>query len=119
MTRFRTAAAAAALLACACPGASAQSTNMLMPEGSKELHVGALAALVPRNEGRTGTRLVVLPTASGLWSNGVFASIGEVGWDVTGDPTMDYGPVVSYGIRSRRADGAGRGGSLDIEPGLF
>ena len=98
--------------------ASAQSTMMMMPEGSKDLYLGVVVADVAASEGGSARRLVAVPTASGLWSNGIFARIGAVGWDVTDDPTMDYGPIVTYGIRSKRSD-ATHESSLDIEGGAF
>ena len=116
--RVRAAPVVLALLVAAA-GARAQSTMMMMPEGSKDLYVGVVLADVASNEGSASRRLVAVPTASGLWSNGVFARIGAVGWDVTDDPTMDYGPIVTYGIRSKRSDDAGHESSLDIEGGGF
>jgi len=98
--------------------ASAQSTMMMMPEGSKDLYLGVVVADVAASEGGSARRLVAVPTASGLWSNGIFARLGAVGWDITDDPTMDYGPLVTYGIRSKRSD-ATHESSLDIEGGAF
>lgn len=111
-------AVAAALLACAGP-ALAQSTSMLMPEGSKDLHIGVVVADVARNEGGPARRLVALPTASGLWSNGVFAQLDAVGWDITDDPTMDYGPIVTYGVRSKRSDDTAHRSSIAFQGGAF
>ncbi|MCK9688173.1 MipA/OmpV family protein [Scleromatobacter humisilvae] len=116
--RFRAAPVALALLVAAA-SVRAQSTMMMMPEGSKDLYVGVVLADVAASEGSSARRLVAVPTASGLWSNGVFARIGAVGWDATDDPTMDYGPIVTYGIRSKRSDDAGHESSLDIEGGGF
>ena len=99
--------------------AFAQSTAMMMPEGSKDLYLGALVADVASSEGSASRRVVAYPTASGLWSNGVFAQIGAVGWDATDDPTMDYGPILAYGARTRRSDDPGRGGNLGVQAGAF
>ncbi len=99
--------------------ALAQSTSMLMPEGSKDLYVGAVVADVASSEGSSSRRVVAVPTASGLWSNGVFAQIGAVGWDITDDPTMDYGPILTYGFRTKRSDGAGHGGEIGVQGGAF
>lgn len=111
-------AAAASLLASFVP-ALAQSTSMLMPEGSKDLYMGVVVADVARNEGGSARRLVALPTASGLWSNGVFAQLGAVGWDLTEDPTVDYGPIVTYGARSKRSDDAAHRSSIAFQGGAF
>ena len=105
-------------LAAALP-ARAQSTSMMMPEGSKDLYLGAVLADVSASEGSHARQLVAVPTASGLWSNGVFARIGAVGWDVTDDPTMDYGPLLTYGIRSKRSDDAGHESRWDFQGGAF
>ena len=116
--RLRAAPVLLALMLAADPSARAQSTMMMMPEGSKDLYLGVVVADVASSEGSNARRLVAVPTASGLWSNGVFARLGAVGWDVTDDPTMDYGPLVTYGIRSKRSD-ATHESSLDIEGGAF
>ena len=116
--RLRAAPFLLALMLAADPSARAQSTMMMMPEGSKDLYLGAILVDVASSEGSAARHLVALPTASGLWSNGIFAQLGEVGWDITDDPTMDYGPLVTYGIRSKRSD-ATHESSLDIEGGAF
>ena len=99
--------------------ASAQSTMMMMPEGSKDLYLGVVVADVAASEGGSARRLVAVPTASGLWSNGVFAQIGAVGWDATDDPTMDYGPILTYGSRTNRSDDSGHHRSLAVQGGAF
>lgn len=111
-------AAAAALLASAAP-ALAQSTSMLMPEGSKDLYMGIVVADVARDEGGSARRLVALPTASGLWSNGIFAQLGALGWDLTDDPTVNYGPIVTYGPRSKRSDDSAHRSSIAFQGGAF
>ena len=111
--------AAATLLATLAGAASAQSTSMLMPDGSRDLYVGVVVADVAGSEGGSSRRFVALPTASGLWSNGVFAQIGAVGWDATDDPTMDYGPILTYGVRSKRSDDAGHRGNIAVQGGAF
>jgi outer membrane scaffolding protein for murein synthesis (MipA/OmpV family) len=111
-------AAAAALLASAVP-ALAQSTSMLMPEGSRDLYMGIVVADVARDEGGSARRLVALPTASGLWSNGMFAQLGALGWDLTDDPTMSYGPIVTYGPRSKRSDDSAHRSSIAFQGGAF
>ena len=116
---LRAAPAVLALMLVAAQPARAQSTSMMMPEGSKDLYLGVVVADVASSEGSAARRLVAVPTASGLWSNGIFARLGAVGWDVTDDPTMDYGPIVTYGIRSKRSDDAAHESNLDIEGGAF
>ncbi len=108
-----------ALMLAAEPSARAQSTSMMMPEGSKDLYLGVVVADVASSEGSSARRLVAVPTASGLWSNGIFARLGAVGWDITDDPTMDYGPIVTYGIRSKRSDDTAHESSIAVEGGAF
>ncbi len=115
----RNASLVLALALAATSPARAQSTSMLMPEGSKDLYVGVVVADVASSEGSAARRLVAVPTASGLWSNGVFARLGAVGWDITDDPTMDYGPLLTYGIRSKRSDDAGHESRWDVQGGGF
>ena len=112
--------AAVAVIALLAAGAArAQSTSMMMPEGSKDLYMGVVVADVATSEGSAARQLVAVPTASGLWSNGVFARLGAVGWDATDDPTMDYGPLVTYGIRSKRSDDAAHESRWDVQGGEF
>jgi outer membrane protein len=108
----------AGLLACALP-AFAQSPTTQMPEGTKDIELSLIAALVPVREGKDTVRLIVLPSASVLWSNGVFLSPGEVGMQLSEDPSLRYGPLLSYGIKSRRADDADDKSRLGIEAGAF
>jgi outer membrane scaffolding protein for murein synthesis (MipA/OmpV family) len=117
--RLRAASLAVALMSVAASPARAQSTAMMMPEGSKDLYVGVVLADVASSEGSSARHLVAVPTASGLWSNGVFARLGAVGWDATDDPTMDYGPLLTYGIRSKRSDDAGHESRWDFQGGGF
>lgn len=109
-------AAIALLLAGA---ARAQSPSMMMPEGSKDRYVGVVVADAPSSEGSSSRQLVAGPTASGLWSNGVFARLGALGWHVTDDPTMDYGPILAYGFRSKRSDDAAHESRRDAQAGAF
>ena len=118
MRSFAASLVFASLLAAATP-TWAQSTSMMMPEGSKDLYVGLVVADVASSEGSAARRLVAVPTASGLWSNGVFARLGAVGWDATDDPTMDWGPLLTYGIRAKRSDDAGHESRWDVQGGGF
>ncbi len=111
------ACALATTLAC---GAASADSNFNMPEGSKDISVAATVFDAPRSEGGTRRQVGVLPSFSGRWSNGIFASLGTVGWDVSDDPVLDYGPVISYDLRQRRTDDSSdRVGGLDVEGGLF
>lgn len=104
--------------AIACP-ALAQSDTTFMPEGSKDISLSATAALVPRAEGSSGMRLIVLPSASALWSNGVFLRPGGLGMQLSSDGNLRYGPLLNYGIKSQRSDDPTQKTRLDLQAGGF
>lgn len=107
------------LLAAACLPAAAQSPTTHMPEGSTDVDLSLIAALVPVSEGRGGMKMVVLPSISAQWSNGIFAQPGEVGMQMSEDPMLRFGPVLTYGTRSRRADDGDDKLRLGVEAGAF
>jgi outer membrane protein len=116
---FRTSVSlSAALLVLACAAARAES-NMNMPEGSKDITFSVTAFDAPRSEGGTRRQVAALPSFTGRWSNGVFAALGEVGMDVSDDPALDWGPLLTYDLRQRRTDDPSDKGGLDIEGGGF
>jgi outer membrane protein len=106
------------MTAVACP-ALAQSDTTFMPEGSKDIHLSATAALVQRAEGSSKMRLVVLPSASVQWSNGVFLEPGALGMQMSSDGNLRYGPVLDYGVKRQRSDEPDRGTRLDLQAGGF
>lgn len=108
----------AGLLACALP-AFAQSPTTQMPEGTKDIDFSLNAALFPVKEGKAGMRAIVLPSASILWSNGVFLAPGELGMQLSEDPSLRFGPLLSYGSKSRRADDPDSKVRYGIEGGGF
>ncbi|ATQ74627.1 hypothetical protein CR152_08910 [Massilia violaceinigra] len=108
-----------ATLAACCLPAAAQSPTTGMPEGTTDVDLILIAALVPVSEGRSGMKTVVLPSISAQWSNGIFARPGEVGMQLSEDPMFKYGPLLSYGSRSRRADDRQHKSILGIEAGAF
>ena len=110
--------ACAFTLALACSAARADS-NFNLPEGSQDISYAATAFDTPRSEGGKRRQFGVLPSFTGRWSNGIFASLGQVGWDVSDDPVFDYGPLLAYDLRQRRADDTSDKIGIDIEAGLF
>lgn len=108
------------ILAAAVAGpALAQSDTTFMPEGSKDIYLSATAALVQRAEGSSRMRLVVLPSASVQWSNGVFLAPGSLGMQLSGDGNLQYGPLLSYGVKNQRSDDAAQNTRLDLQAGAF
>jgi outer membrane scaffolding protein for murein synthesis (MipA/OmpV family) len=116
MTLTKILCAAAAALACC--GARADS-NFNIPEGSKDITVSATAFDTPRSEGGRKRQFGVLPSFTGRWSNGVFASLGLVGWDLSDDPTLDWGPIATYGLLQRRGDDPSHKVQVEFEGGAF
>lgn len=112
----KTLPALAAALACSLARAD---SNFNLPEGSKDISVAVTAFDTPRSEGGTRRQFGVLPSFSGRWSNGIFATLGQVGWDVSDDPVLDYGPILSYDLRQRRTDDASGKGGIAVEGGAF
>jgi len=82
------------MIACACP-AWAQSDTTVMPEGSTGITLSLGAALLPRAEGSTKTRVVVLAGASVQWSNGVFLTPGTLGMQLSASGWLGETPAAS------------------------
>jgi outer membrane protein len=116
--RFATLTLRLALLG-ACLPAAAQSPTTQMPEGTTDVDLSLVAALVPVSEGRGGMKAVILPSISAQWSNGIFAAPGEVGMQLSEDPMLKFGPLLSYGTRSRRADDKQDKLRFGVEAGAF
>ena len=109
--------AAASTLVC---GTASADSNFNMPEGSKDISVAATVFDTPRSEGGTRRQVGVLPSFTGRWSNGIFASLGLVGWDVSDDPVLDFGPIVTYDLRQRRTDDTSDNKvGVEVESGAF
>jgi len=108
--------AAATLLAAS---AARAENNTGMPDGSKDVSFAATAFDTPRSEGGKRRQVGVLPSFTGRWSNGVFAALGEVGLDLSDDPVLNWGPLLTYDLRQRRTDYSADKGGLDIEGGGF
>ena len=106
----------ASALAC---GAAHADSNFNMPDGSHDISVAMTAFDTPRSEGGTRRQVGLLPSFTGRWANGIFASLGLVGWDVSDDPVLDYGPIVTYDLRQRRTDDTSNKIGVDVEGGAF
>jgi outer membrane scaffolding protein for murein synthesis (MipA/OmpV family) len=106
-------------LLCACTSVYGQSATTQMPEGTTDVDLGVVAAVVPRAEGRGDSRFVLLPTVSAQWSNGVFAAPGEVGIRMSRNPRWNFGPVLTYGAKPERADSRGTHDDWGLEGGGF
>jgi outer membrane scaffolding protein for murein synthesis (MipA/OmpV family) len=107
------------LMAAIAGPALGQSDTTFMPEGSKDIYLSATAALVQRAEGSSKMRLVLLPSASVLWSNGVFLAPGALGMQLSADGNLQYGPLLSYGVKNQRSDDTDKSTRLDLQAGAF
>ncbi|MDL2357779.1 MAG: MipA/OmpV family protein [Pseudomonadota bacterium] len=107
-----------ALAASAAPAAFAQTAAM-MPEGSHDTYIGALATIGPRTEGSKQQVMLVVPNFSVNWSNGVFLEGLRAGVDLSNDPTLHYGPTLGLGRRAPRADVPGSSASWSVDPGVY
>lgn len=106
------------LLDCAAPAVFAQTAAM-MPEGSRDTEVGALATIGPRTQGGRQQQFIVVPNFSVNWSNGVFLRGLGAGIDLSGDPTLYYGATLGLGQRAPRADAPGAHSTWALNPGAF
>ena len=75
-------------LASAC---NAQSTYMLMPEGSRDIHLSLALVTAPDFEGSVRRRTFVAPLLSAEFANGVFINMNTVGIHLSDNPQFDYG----------------------------
>lgn len=106
-------------LLCACTLAHGQSATTQMPEGTTDVDLGVVAAIVPRAEGRRATRFIMLPTLSAQWSNGIYAAPGEVGMRLSRTPRWNFGPLLTYGVKPERADSRDSHDEWGVEAGGF
>lgn len=100
----------AALLAAQLAGATlpalAQANTTLLPEGSVDVTIGALAGMAPLRAGSKQRVSYVVPQFSAEWSNGVFAQGLALGMHMSSDPMLRYGPLIALDLGAQRADGS-------------
>ncbi|MBB3118794.1 MipA/OmpV family protein [Pseudoduganella violacea] len=108
-------------LAAALP-AWAQSDFRLLPEGSKDIAVGALLGYAPDKPGSARRSMYLVPQFSVDWDNGVFLNGLSLGMRMSKQPLLQYGPVIALDLGARRADGGSSrlrpvfGGFVDYHP---
>jgi hypothetical protein len=79
------------LLACV----TAQATEPMMPDGSKDMYVGMALATRTAAAGEE-RRVEPRPLLQVQWSNGVFLSAsGVVGLHLSDTPGLEYGPLLA------------------------
>src|SRR3954453_1030015 len=80
--------------------AKAPATNP-MPDGSRDMYVGAGAVSAPRYEGAGSRKLSALPAVQVQWSNGLFISGVSAGLHLLDRPAVEFGPLVA--LQPRRS----------------
>lgn len=91
-------------LAAALP-AWAQSEFSLLPEGSKDVSIGALLGYGPDRPGSAKRSTYLLPQFTVDWDNGVFLNGLSLGMQMSKQPLLQYGPVIALDLGARRANG--------------
>jgi outer membrane scaffolding protein for murein synthesis (MipA/OmpV family) len=99
----------AALLSSAMHAALAQQDMTLLPDGSVDVAVGAVAGNAPARAGSKQRTSYLVPQFSAEWSNGVFVEGLALGMHMSADPLLRYGPLIALDLGAQRADG-GRSG---------
>jgi outer membrane protein len=90
-------------LAGACGVAAAQTpSSNPMPDGSRDTYVGLGAVTTPVYEGSDGRRVRALPVLQAAWSNGIFVSGLSAGMHLSGQPSIEFGPLLA--IQQRRTE---------------
>jgi outer membrane protein len=112
-----------AALLLACTGAQAQSTRMMMPEGTYDMYFGLALGTTLRSADEGGSSSVVVPALSVQWSNGAFAEASQreavAGMHLSDNPVIDYGVMASMSQRDQRADTPGERGGMAVQAGGF
>jgi MipA family protein len=99
---------ALALLA-GCGAAAAQTPGINpMPDGSRDMYVGLGVQSAPRYEGAQNYRTRAVPVIQVQWSNGIFISGMSAGMHLSGQPTVEFGPLLT--LQPRRSE-SGTGSS--------
>jgi MipA family protein len=102
-----------------CGAATAQTPAINpMPDGSRDMYVGLGAQSAPRYEGADSRRTRAVPVIQVQWSNGIFISGMSAGMHLSGQPTIEYGPLLT--LQPRRSESGIGGNAVDPgDPGGF
>lgn len=95
------------LLALALAGASGLAAAQTpssnpMPDGSRDMYLGLGAVSAPVYEGSGQRRVRALPVFQAAWSNGIFVSGLSAGMHLSGQPSIEYGPL--FALHQRRTE---------------
>lgn len=92
------------MLAATLRPAQAQSDASLMPEGSSDMHVGAMLANVPTAPGSERRSTILLPQLSAEWSNGFFLDGLVLGKQLSSSPVLKYGPLLALDLAAQHGE---------------
>ncbi|GAB2868962.1 hypothetical protein GCM10027277_42580 [Pseudoduganella ginsengisoli] len=87
----------------------AQAEASLLPEGSVDVAVAAVAGIVPAAPGSAARKAFLLPQFYAEWSNGMFIDGFAAGIQLSRDPQWKFGPMVALDLGAQRTDGSHRG----------
>ncbi len=73
----------------------AQSNHSLMPEGSRAISLSLAAVWQQHPNGNEQARGALVPLLSARWANGVFVDMNTIGMELSEQPGMEYGPLLS------------------------
>jgi outer membrane protein len=115
--------ALALLLAASAGAAQAQSTRMMMPEGTYDMYLGVALGVTLRSASEGGNHSEQVPALSVQWSNGAFIDVGTreavAGMHLSDNPVLDYGVLASMSGRDQRSDTPGERGGVAAQGGAF
>lgn len=97
------------LVAGACTPCLSQTPETLMPEGSRDVSIGAMFGSRPASEGSRKMALVLSPYLRVQWSNGIFVENLSAGMQLSRTPHLRYGPLVALGRGEAREPGERHG----------
>lgn len=107
-------------LAMSCASSRAETpTANPMPDGSRDMYAGLGVQSAPRYDGTGSRKVSALPVLQAEWSNGLFVSGMSAGMHLSGNPTLEYGPLLAVLPRrseSGTASGAGGIGQVGFLP---
>lgn len=98
-------------VSCASSRAETPAANP-MPDGSRDMYAGIGVQSGPRYDGTGSRKVSALPVLQVEWSNGIFVSGMSAGMHLSGNPTLEYGPLLN--VLPRRSESGTATGATGI-----